>query len=76
MTKYTPQWDLGTIPADKLHSEVGRRRRSVQGPASPNIKLRPCQSCGEPLTATQRRKKCPACGYTHPRVPAASAGVK
>lgn len=42
------------------------RRVSVTGgrPA----KLEPCESCGTPLTARQRREPCAICGHRHKRV--------
>ncbi len=64
--KYSPDWDLATIPEPEWNSENGRRQRA-KAPAATNIKLKPCAKCGEPLNATQRRKPCPNCGYTHPR---------
>lgn len=72
---YKEYWDLSTIPTDKFKSEYARRTRAL-APHAPNINLQPCEGkngkCGEMLTATQRRKPCPLCGYTHPRVPAAA----
>jgi ribosomal protein S27AE len=64
--KYSPDWDLSTIPESELNSEVGRRRRA-KGPSVTNVNLKPCAKCGESLNATQRRKACSSCGYTHPR---------
>jgi hypothetical protein len=64
--KYSPQWDLSTIPEPEWKSENGRRQRA-KAPAATYIKLKPCAKCGESLNVTQRRKPCPNCGYTHPR---------
>lgn len=67
--KYTPHWDLTTIPELEWNREHGRRTRA-KGPAVTNVKLKPCKQCGHPLNATQRRKPCPECGFTHPRTAA------
>lgn len=64
--KYTPHWDLTTIPDSEFRSEHGRRNRA-KAPKATNVKLKPCAKCGTPLTATQRRKPCSKCGYVHPR---------
>lgn len=64
--KYSPLWDLSTVPSDLLHQEVGRRRRAA-GPAATYLKMRPCDNCKAPLNATERRKPCPECGHKHPR---------
>ena len=64
--KYSPDWDLSTIPETEWKSENGRRQRA-KAPRVTNIKLKPCAKCGESLNASQRRKPCPKCGYTHPR---------
>lgn len=63
---WKPSWNLTSIPGPELYKEVGRRRRAG-APAVTNEKLKPCAHCSKPLNATQRRKPCPDCGYTHPR---------
>lgn len=67
--EYRPTWDLTTIPDTQWNRENGRRNRA-KAPAATNIKLKPCLKCQRPLTAVQRRKPCPGCGFTHPRTPA------
>ena len=64
--RYSPSWDLATIPVDIWNSESGRRRRSC-APAATNVKLKPCAYCGIPLTARQRRMRCIACGERQPK---------
>lgn len=54
-------WDLTTIPDTELMSEHGRRRR-LQAPRAPNLKLEPCKHCGALLSARQRRRPCVKCG--------------
>lgn len=62
MTNYSPKWDLSTIPEPEWQSEHGRRRR-LKGPQVTNANLKPCSRCSQPLTASQRRKACPTCGW-------------
>ena len=57
--KYSPDWDLSTIPDMALNSELGRRRVSKRS-APGNIKLEPCSKCGREMTARRRRLPCPA----------------
>lgn len=65
--RYNSNWDLSTIPDDEFRSENGRRQRA-KAPAATNVNLQKCANgCGTELNATQRRKPCPKCGYTHPR---------
>lgn len=71
MSNYQSHWDLTTIPDEQWASEHGRRQRAK---AATYQVIKPCngtQSNGKPcntlLNATQRRKPCPSCGYTHPR---------
>ena len=66
MSNYQPHWDLTTIPDGPFNSERGRRH-ALKGSQQSNMKLRPCDQCGNALNATQRRKPCPNCGHTHPR---------
>lgn len=49
-------WDLTTIPADALYSEVSRRRGLAGGR---HKKLQPCPKCGAILGVRERRVKCP-----------------
>ena len=57
---YNASWDLSTIPADLLNSEIGRRR-GAKAAARKKV-LRPCQTCGLLLGARERRGACPTCG--------------
>jgi Zn finger protein HypA/HybF involved in hydrogenase expression len=60
---YSEEWDLSTIPADAWASEHGRRNRA-KAPRAPNLKLKPCPNCSEPLSARERDYGgiCPKCG--------------
>lgn len=63
MTKYTPDWELESIPDEPLYSEVGRRRRALRKASPPKPpKLAPCVHCQAMLTVRQRRSACPQCG--------------
>lgn len=66
MTTYRDSWDLTTIPHKLFDSERARRQRLL-GSGRPNVSIKPCTGCGEPLTATERRSLCPHCKYRHPR---------
>lgn len=66
MSEWTPDFDLTTVPDKPLWSEVGRRR-AAKGYAKPK-KLEPCSGCGLKLGAAERRKACPGCGVSQPRV--------
>ena len=66
MSTYKPTWDLSTIPEDAFNAERGRRHRA-KGPRVTNVNYQPCEKCSKLLTATERRKPCPYCGYRHPR---------
>jgi rubrerythrin len=66
MSNYQPHWDLTTIPDPEWSSEHGRRQRA-KGPQATYQVLKPCNQCGAPLNATQRRKPCPECGHSHSR---------
>lgn len=66
MKRYQPDWDLTSIPDDVFQSERGRRNRMKQG-LPPNLKLKPCKGCQALLSATQRRQRCPDCGFVNVR---------
>ena len=62
--RYSPAWDLSTIPDAALHSEFGRRIK----PPAPRARVElPCIQCARPLSARERRKPCPKCGSRQPR---------
>lgn len=69
MTKWKPNWELDSVPDEKHYSEHGRRqaqkRTTFAGGRKPV--LRPCFVCGRALTATERRGKCPTCGWKQPK---------
>lgn len=54
--KYSPNWDLTTIPDLEFASERARRvaAKRVYQP-----KLAACPKCGQMLSARQRRYRCP-----------------
>jgi hypothetical protein len=62
--KYSPKWDLSTIPDDAWRTEFARR---IKPPAPRARILKPCASCGVELSARERRKACMACGARQPR---------
>jgi DNA-directed RNA polymerase subunit RPC12/RpoP len=64
--KYTPKWDLTTVPEPEWKSENGRRQRA-KGPKQTYVNLQPCIKCGKSLTATQRRVPCPKCEWKNVR---------
>jgi rubrerythrin len=62
--QYNSKWDLSTIPDDLLRSEFGRRIK----PPAPRARVElPCVQCATPLSARERRKRCPKCGSRQPR---------
>ncbi|HVJ09249.1 MAG TPA: hypothetical protein VM554_12785 [Acidisarcina sp.] len=61
--KYTPEWDLTTIPDALIRAEFAKRI-----PRKPR-NLVPCVGCLAPLSARERRKPCPHCGARNPRSP-------
>jgi len=66
MADYKPNWDLTTVPTPEWNAENGRRAR-LKAPRITNVNYQPCEECGTPLTAKQRRKPCPKCEHVHPR---------
>lgn len=64
MSKYSPTWDLSTIPRDLLRAEYARNIK----PPAPRARVElPCIQCAHPLSARERRKPCPECGSRQPR---------
>jgi hypothetical protein len=63
--KYSPGWDLSTIPDDAWASEHGRRNRA-KGPQATNEKIEFCNVCGLAMNARERRKPCRNCGTKWP----------
>lgn len=44
--KYSPKWDLSTIPSDKLSTEYWRRRATKQAAKMGRPPLPRCAKCG------------------------------
>ena len=56
--KYSPTWDLRTIPDPEFHSEAARRRSS-RGGGRPRV-MKTCDKCGAVMSAREKRAhKCP-----------------
>jgi hypothetical protein len=61
MNRWTPSFDIATVPDDVLLSESARRLRARQA-VSPRPKvLRQCEHCLQPFGAREMRKHLPMC---------------
>jgi hypothetical protein len=62
---YSEDWDLTTIPKDKLFSEV--RRRQAKAPRPGRRVLRDCPYCGQEMATVELNAHKPVC-LQNPRV--------
>ena len=61
MARWTPKFDIMTVPDDVLFAESARRQRARQiDPPRPKV-LRQCPHCFQPFGAREMREHVPAC---------------